>query len=116
MVKAIAPQMDAYIERRLRQFRAQGVRRVKAQSSGRRDECAICRALNGIIYPIDEFPEYPPPGCQCEVGCGCIAVGVVEEPTSTPSVDLQVPYGDRTDANIPVTEHAEPNRPAGLIS
>ena len=72
--------MDPYIQKRLKQFRVQGVTRVKAQASGRHDECASCRALNGIEYPIDEFPEYPPFGCSCPLGCGCVAVGLLKSP------------------------------------
>jgi hypothetical protein len=70
--------MDLYIQKRLQQFRAQGVTRVKAQGSGRKDECESCRALSGIEFPIDEFPMYPPAGCTCPLGCGCVAVSLPE--------------------------------------
>jgi hypothetical protein len=70
--------MDLYIQHRLKQFRVLGVTRVKAQASGRKDECEHCRALSGIVFSIDEFPEYPPSECTCALGCGCVVVGVPE--------------------------------------
>ena len=68
--------MDQYIIEQLRQMKRLGVERAKPQASGRTDECAYCKALSGTIFPIDEFPEYPPAGCNCQQGCGCVVVRV----------------------------------------
>jgi hypothetical protein len=106
--------MDPYIQGRLKQLRAQGFSRVRAQSSGRRDECELCRTLNGIIYSIEEFPTYPPPGCECVVGCGCVVVGMPGNPSAMPPVGRQ-PGGDTAKAGIQVTESAAPDCTAGLM-
>jgi hypothetical protein len=69
--------MDRYIAERLREMKQSGIKRVKPLASGRSDECAYCRGLSGTIFPIEEFPEYPPPGCTCSPGCGCVVVRVI---------------------------------------
>jgi hypothetical protein len=68
--------MDRYITEQLRLMKKSGIQRVKPQASGRTDECPHCKALSGTVFPIDEFPEYPPAGCDCRVGCGCVVVRV----------------------------------------
>ena len=77
MLLWLFPRMDRYIEERLKHLRKIGVKQVKPVASGRADECAICRDLSGTIFAIEEFPEYPPAGCACEQGCGCVVVRVV---------------------------------------
>lgn len=71
--------MDPYIQRRLRHYKAVGVKRVRAQGSGRCDECDCCKALNGLDYDIDAVPEFPPRGCTCPVGCGCRVTHVIDD-------------------------------------
>jgi hypothetical protein len=69
--------MDPYINDRLQAMKQVGIKRVKPQASGRPDECPLCRALSGKVFPIEEFPEYPPAGCTCAPACGCVVVRVV---------------------------------------
>ena len=68
--------MDRYITDRLREMKKSGIKQVKPLASGRSDECPHCKALSGIIFSIDEFPEYPPNGCNCVPNCGCVVVRV----------------------------------------
>ena len=68
--------MDRYIDKRLRELKQIGIKRVKPQASGRADECPECRALSGTVFAIEEFPEYPPRGCTCAPACGCVVVRV----------------------------------------
>ena len=79
--------MDRYIEQKLKQLRVLGVTRVRAQGSGRKDECEHCRALSGLEFSIEEFPEYPPRNCSCAMGCGCV---VVRLPTAESKLDSPV--------------------------
>ena len=73
------PRMDRYIQQRLRCYRRIGVKRVRAQASGRDDECSSCKARGGLVYDIDEVPEFPPHGCTCPLGCGCMVTRVLED-------------------------------------
>ena len=71
--------MDPFIQQRLQRYKAFGVKRVRAQASGRSDECVCCRALDGLTYAIDEVPEFPPRGCACAVGCGCLVTQILDD-------------------------------------
>lgn len=71
--------MDPYIQQRLRHYKTIGVERVRAQASGRSDECSRCKALDGVVYEIDEVPEFPPRGCTCALGCGCRVTHVLND-------------------------------------
>lgn len=58
----------------LRQWKRLGFQRVRLLSSGRDDICAVCKEVDGKIYPIDSVPELPHARCSCEYGCGCIFI------------------------------------------
>ena len=52
---------------------------MRAQASGRSDECSRCKALDGLVYGIDDVPEFPPRGCTCVLGCGCLVTRVLDD-------------------------------------
>ena len=71
--------MDPYIQVRLRHYKSIGVKRVRARASGRSDECSHCKALDGLVYDIDNVPTFPPRDCTCPVGCGCRVTQVLND-------------------------------------
>jgi hypothetical protein len=79
--------MDKYVQQRLRQLKCAGVTRVKVLTTGRVDECRHCRALQSVVFNIDQFPEIPPPRCKCALGCGCTVTRAVDEEALKAMVD-----------------------------
>ena len=56
---------DAHAEE-LREIQADGFPRAEFVSGSTENECPVCLALHGKIFPLSEAPEIPPPGCTCE--------------------------------------------------
>ena len=42
-------------------------------------DCAVCSALDGQIFPIDEAPELPSPKCSCDPHCTCILTAITKQ-------------------------------------
>jgi hypothetical protein len=69
--------VSAVSSRNLDQMRDAGV--AKARLSATSSACAICVSDSDIIYPLDEVPALPHPGCQCDGGCQCRLLAVLDE-------------------------------------
>jgi len=58
----------------LKRISEAGISHARWMSSGTGEDCEICRALDGRIFLIRDFPPLPPMRCKCSPWCRCIPV------------------------------------------
>jgi hypothetical protein len=56
---------DAHAED-LQEIKREGLRKVEFVAGRTENECPVCQALHGKIFPISEAPRIPPEGCTCD--------------------------------------------------
>ena len=69
-------QFSAANKRSMRQYKAQGIKRVIYYACG--DSCETCKKLNHKKFVLAEAPELPNPKCSSKNGCRCTYSAVLD--------------------------------------